>query len=69
MILESKLTSNAIHPAHQVAACLLKQDIVISLICAVWIIIIPDFTQAIHFKKKKAHILIHCYISVETMRD
>lgn len=42
---------------------MLKQDIVITLICAVWIIIIPDFTQTIHFKKESAYFNTLLYIN------
>lgn len=42
-------------PAEQIVAGLLQKDVVITLICAVWVIIIAQVSQPVHLTRKDKH--------------
>jgi len=40
-----------LEPAKQIVAGLLKENVVVSLISAVWVIVIAHVSQPVHFKR------------------
>lgn len=45
-----------LEPAEQVVAGLLQEDVVVSFISAVWVIVITDISQPVHFTRKDKQI-------------